>query len=148
MENVKKYVVPIVVSILVILWFYMSARADYTWAKLIQEKKEQEGWKLIYSYDNLIDPTHPWTIFKQPINRMLFVKPSEINKIGNDNVFIQKLFVDYESFSRTKEEKFLNVIDCKNNRSAFIEAGTKVDSINLANLEWIDNNAYPYLDEI
>ena len=79
---------------------------------------------------------------------MLFVKPSEINKIGNDNVFIQKLFVDYESFSRTKEEKFLNVIDCKNNRSAFIEAGTKVDSINLANLEWRDNNAYPYLDEI
>ena len=88
--------------------------------------------------NNLVDPTHPWTIFKKPIIRITFVNSNEIRRLDKGMAFTKILWVSYADMSRTEEEIFPNVYDCINNRIASIKDGVSLDRISLSTLKWQD----------
>lgn len=135
----KKIFITIGIIVLVFLWLFFSARGDYLWSDLIINEKQKDGWVVAVTSNNLVDITRPWTIFKQPIIQIGFIKPKEIVWLDNEHILIKILWVNYENFSRTREEIFQNVIDCKNNRSAFVDDKVLVTEINLSKLDWIDS---------
>jgi len=51
--------------------------SDYHWAQVQIAKASASGWQVAAKSDNFIDLERPWTIFKQPINALWFVKPSD-----------------------------------------------------------------------
>jgi len=139
MEKAKKILTGVGIAAIILIWWGWDARSDYTWSKLIIEEKSNDGWVVGATQANLVDITHPWTIFKQPVVRIAFVKPSEFVKLDNELVFAKTLWVDYANMSRTEEDIFQDVYDCKNNRTAFVESSVSVEQIDFAKLEWRDN---------
>ena len=139
MKEAKKILMIIGVISAVLVWFGLAAKSDYTWSQLIIEKELKNGWVVGSTQANLIDITHPWTIFKQPIIGIAFVKPSEFVLIGDGYIFAKTLWVNYEYMYRTKKNTFQEVYDCKNKRTAFVESSVSVNQIDLAKLDWKDN---------
>ncbi len=139
MGKAKKILTTIGVIAVILVWWGWDARSDYTWSKLIIEEKSQDGWIVGSTQANFVDITHPWTIFKQPVVRIAFVKPSELVKLDDELVFAKTLWVDYANMSLTEEDIFQDVYDCKNNRTAFVESSVSVGQIDFAKLEWRDN---------
>lgn len=147
MHKVKEVLIGTSFIVLFLLWFGWYARSDYTWSEFIIEQKMQEGWVVGATQANSIDITHPWTIFKQPIVRIAFVKPSEFIRLNRGMVFTKVLWVDYADMSRTEQDVFQDVYDCRNNRTAFVEDSVSAHNINLTTLEW-QNNANTSAEDI
>jgi hypothetical protein len=61
-------------SLLLIFEIY----SDYHWAPAQIANATVSGWQVAAKLDNFIDLRRPWTIVKQPITVLWFVKPSDI----------------------------------------------------------------------
>jgi len=127
-----------VIAVIFVLWG-LDAWSDYAWSKLIIEEKSKNGWVVGATQANFVVITRPWTIFKQPVSRIAFVKPSEFVYLDDGFVFVNILWVDHADLSETEEELFYDIYDCKNRRTAFVESGVSVDQIDSTKLEWRDN---------
>jgi hypothetical protein len=139
MEKVKKILTGVGIATIVLLWWGWDARSDYTWSKLVIEEKQQEGWVVGATQANVVDITHPWTIFKQPVVRIAFMKPSELVRFDDGLVLAQILWVDYVNMSRTEEEIFKDLFDCRNNKTAFVDDEISISELDPSKLEWRDN---------
>jgi len=139
MEKAKKILIGVGIAAFFLAWWGWDARSDYTWSKLIIEEKQQDGWVVGATQANLVDIIHPWTIFKQPVVRIAFVRPSEFVHFDDGLVLVRTLWVNYANMSRTEEDIFQNLFDCKNNKTAFIDDNISVGEIDPSKLEWRDN---------
>lgn len=139
MEKFKKIITGVGIASLLLVWWGWDARSDYTWSKLVIEEKQQEGWVVGATQANLVDITHPWTIFKQPIVRIAFVKPNDFGQLDNGMVFTKVLWVDYANMSRTEEEVFQDIYDCRNNKTAFVDDEVSISELDPSKLEWREN---------
>jgi hypothetical protein len=136
MGKFKKILSCIGIAALILFWFGWSAMSDYTWSQTVIQEKQAKGWVVAATQNYLIDPTHPWTIFKRPIVRIAFVKLNDITRIDKGIVFTKILWVRYADMSRTEEEVFQDVYDCINNKWATVKNEITPVGINLSTLKW------------
>lgn len=129
----------IIIFFFVILGIFFWARSNYMWSKLVIKEESKTGWVVVETQADYINITLPWTIFKQPVTRIAFVKPNEFVKMNNGLVLVKTLWVDYSDMSTTKEEIFQSVYDCQNNRTAFVEDNLTANQVSISQLEWRNN---------
>ena len=139
MEKAKKILTGVGIAAIILLWWGRDARSDYTWSIIVIEEKQQEGWVVGATQANVVDITHPWTIFKQPVVRIAFVKPNELVHFDDGLALAQTLWVDYVNMSRTEEEIFKDLFDCRNNKTAFVDDEISISELDPSKLEWRDN---------
>lgn len=139
MEKIKKILIGIVVAAIVFVWWESGARRDYTWSKTIIEEKQKDGWVVGTTQADVIDITHPWTIFKRPVVRIAFVKPSETIYLDSGLVLAQTLWVDYTNMSKTEELACKEIFDYKNNKEAFVDDSISIGDLDPSKLKWEDN---------
>jgi hypothetical protein len=132
----KKLLSMLVAGALLFVWGFFNARADYAWAERVMKEKQSQGWVVASTTANVIDLSHPWTIFNSPITRIAFVKPDGVVWLGGDYAFAKVLWVDFYSLSETNEETFGNAFDCKSHRSAYVDDAMAIQETNLDQLEW------------
>ncbi len=119
MKRVPAWLIP--VAVLVGLAF-LEARADYSWAGAFLRDAERNGWTLAGASANLIDPTHPWTLFKKPTIGLWFVRKGTLSRAANGHVLAEVLqasnphLVD-DHASRTYQERF----DCVSHRMVIVD---------------------------
>jgi hypothetical protein len=128
----KQLLFKILVTLIIIGWFSISALADYTWSEKIIKQKNKDGWTVAATNDNLVDITHPWTIIKTPITTIAFLKTENI-KINNDIRTTEILWVEYYKLSSTREEISPKIYNCDTRKSAYISK-----SIDIHDLSWKD----------
>ena len=146
MERTKNILTGIGIAVIILLWWGWSAQSDYAWSKLIIEEKRQEGWVVGTTQANFVDIMRPWTIFKRPVVRIAFVKPSEFIHFDDGLVLAQTLWVNYTNMSRTEENTFKDLFDCKNNKTAFVDDKISISELDPLKLEWQDNTNISNVD--
>lgn len=122
----------------VIGWIWLEARADYHWANDMISDASSEGWVVSATSDNYVVPTHPWTIFKQPISSVWFIKPERVWKLENGLIVASELHFNYDGMERTEKEFSTVIIDCKNKKHAFTNEIRTIGELNMKNLLWGD----------
>ena len=139
MEKVKSILTAaLAIGTILFLWGWY-AMSDYTWSKLVIDHKQKDGWVVGTTQANLTDISHPWTIFKQPIVRIAFIKPKDLIRFEDRFVLANVLWVDYVSMSRTAEEAFYNLFDCKADKSAFVEDVSVLRAFDSSVFKWTEN---------
>lgn len=117
---------------LLIAWFGLDAVRDYGWSRHVIKQERTKGWTLAATLNNYIDLTHPWTVVKQPVVRIWFVRPNALVHLSGNVAAVPVLTVDYEDMSRTVEDTSLEAFDCTDKKAAFISAG----EIDPAKFQW------------
>lgn len=72
-KMIRKAATVIAVTIVILLGAVPAWR-QYHWASEATGIANADGWTLIASSDNYIDPVQPWTIFSQPVNTLVVHK--------------------------------------------------------------------------
>lgn len=144
MRKLAPFVLP---ALLLIVWGSVGARDDYSWAAKVEASLAPQGWRPISRQADLIVPSHPWTIIRQPVVRIAFVRPDDHLWLDSRNVLVQVLWMDYAGMDRTEEFLAHNVIDCTGRRSAFVEREALSTKPDLNKLQWRDD-ASPSAREI
>jgi len=134
----KKVLSAIITITAILIWIALAAISDYTWHEVKINEKTKQGWVVISKLNNLIDITHPWTIFKQPIVHIWFINNNIVN-IDGSLYFVEILSVENEDFSTTKENIVYNIIDCNTKKYAYI-SGKEYKLEDLNKLDWHPGN--------
>jgi len=98
---------------------------DYSWDDAVIRQRETEGWAVASTLGNVIDITAPWTIFKQPIDQIAFVKPDEISIAPTGFIFIDVLWVRRGMRKETESETSFTAFDCERGMSAYVDLDEK-----------------------
>jgi hypothetical protein len=141
MPRIRKLAPFVIPTLFLLGWGGFGVRADYSWAGRIEANLASKGWRPASRQSDLIVPSHPWTIVRQPVARIAFVRPDDYMWLDSRNALIQVLWMDYAGLERTEEFLAHTVIDCARRRSAFIEREKLSVRPNLATLEWRDDTS-------
>lgn len=118
MKKVLSALVPVVA---ILIWLSLAAISDYKWHEVKINEKTKQGWVVVSKLNNLVDITHPWTIFKQPVIHVWFIN-NNIKNIDSSLSFVEILSVENEDFATTNENITYNIIDCTNKKYAYIKS--------------------------
>lgn len=118
-------------------WVSLTAYSDYHWAAAKEREKSSGGWVVAAKSDNLIDLTRPWTIVKQPINSLWFVRPNEMVAVSADVLFVPTLSVRQEEDSVLGFESLSReLVNCSNRTDTYIEDQDTTDHLDWTKLQW------------
>ncbi|MEI7741063.1 MAG: hypothetical protein WCJ29_01010 [bacterium] len=134
----KNYLTVMAVVGLFLLFAGLQGWGDYTWSERATKVKATDGWSVAATQANYVDFTHPWTLFKQPIVSVAFVKLDELTSLKSGMVFTKVLWMHSPSLNMP-EDTFSNIYDCRNHKNAFIEDGVLANQVDFASLEWRDS---------
>jgi hypothetical protein len=126
MKNNLKKALPILTGVLLVaIWIFFDASADYTWSEAVIRKKSSEGWTVAVAQDNFVDLARPWTWVKTPVTGLWFTRPAEMREILDDAepprgpiIFAPVLRASYD-YSKTEQDEDLEFFDLGAGRSAF-----------------------------
>lgn len=137
-ENIKRIATVLVALLVVAVWVFFHARADYSWSEKMIEKKTAEGWTLAATQDNFGDLVRPWTWFKTPVTGLWFIRPQESRRFGSV-IAVPVLRVSYD-YSKTEQGKHVEFFDIAKGRSAILAEDIPIEKVVLSQLQWV---AYP-----
>jgi hypothetical protein len=83
----------LIVCGVILMFGAFSAWRQYHWASEAMRIASANGWTRISSSDNYSDPVQPWTLFRQPVNMMVFTKPEEIRLLPDNIVAAPTLWM-------------------------------------------------------
>lgn len=118
-------------------WVAWTIYSDYHWAVATEREKSSAGWVVAAKGGNLIDLTRPWTIVRQPTDRLWFIRPNDITTVSADIVFVRALAVSQERDSVLGYEYLSReLVDCSNRTDTFLEDKDSLDQLDLTKLQW------------
>lgn len=133
----KKTFITILVILGIVGYFYLTAKADYSWhEKYIAQK--QPDWTLFSQQANVIDPIHVYTFFKSPVVRLGFIDNHKVKNIQNKIYFVNVLWANRDiGGGSIKEEISSYLIDCNDLRTGW-NGNESVDenNIDLKKITW------------
>jgi hypothetical protein len=134
-KKVKRVIAGLVAVLIVAIWTFPGARADYVWAKNVIRERTSEGWTLAVTQDNYVSPVRPWTLFKAPVTGLWFARPGGTWEVLDDAerprgpiVFAPILHVSYD-YDRTEAEEYVEFFDLATGKSAFAPHGTTLQDL-------------------
>ncbi|RJP74028.1 MAG: hypothetical protein C4532_03275 [Candidatus Abyssobacteria bacterium SURF_17] len=137
-QNMKRMAKVCAGLLVVAVWVFFHARADYSWSEKIIEKKTAEGWTLAATQDNFGDLVRPWTWFKTPVTGLWFIRQQESRRFRSV-IAVPVLRVSYD-YSKTEQEEHVEFFDIAEGRSAILVEDMPIEKVVLSQLEWV---AYP-----
>jgi hypothetical protein len=109
-----------------------DAYGDYAWADAVIAAKQDQGWVAVSKTANFIDPIAVWTIFKQPVVQVGFVKPDQIEQLSESRYAVDVLWADYRDLESTEEFEGRYYYDCAAQKMGILDSDT-------SQIEWRDN---------
>lgn len=125
----------LIFSAIIIIIIFLAYN-DYSWSNKIINKYTNDGWIVAATSNNLVIPSSPWTIIKQPVSLIAFFHPNKTILIGNGIIMSETMWVDYSNLEDTKMDSFRELYNCENNTSAIIEKEKQFQDVNLTQLTW------------
>jgi hypothetical protein len=118
-------------------WVAWTIYSDYHWAAATEREKSSAGWVVAAKGGNLIDLIRPWTIIRQPIDSLWFVRPNDITTVSADIVFVQALTVTQQRDSVLGSEYLAReLVNCSNRTDSFLADKDPLENLDLNKLQW------------
>ncbi len=120
-----------------IVWFGYPIYGEYRWAGSVTRERSRDGWVLAAKLGNLTDLTRPWTIVRQPIDSLWFIRPDEIVGLSANLRFVQTLSVRQREDSVLGYESLSdNVVNCSNRTMTSLDKSDDLSHLDLNRLQW------------
>ena len=130
---VRRFAIASTVLALFLVCSAVPMYRQYTWLGKALVTAKSNGWVLIATSENYIDPAQPWTFFKQPVNMAVFTRPFEIRRMGDTLLFAPTLWMRNHSLVDGKDVLDWRAADCRNRKLAYVDETVK----DLDALRWI-----------
>jgi hypothetical protein len=123
------------VSFLVGISLCANLKAAESWADAQTSKMTAQGWTVIATQNNLVDPMHPSTFFTKPVTGIWFAKLSEERHVG-PIVIVPILSLMYD-FSETEQLQGWHCFNLRTGEEAIVPSDIAPESVDPSTLHWI-----------
>src|SRR5579862_7222413 len=120
-----------------IVWLCVPIYGDYHWTGSVTREKSRDGWVVAAKLGNLIDLTRPWTIVRQPIDSLWFIRPDEIVGLSANLRFVQALSVRQQKDTVLGYESLSDdIVNCSDRTMAYLDKSDDISNLDLDRLKW------------